>query len=344
MKNYYVFARNGVYTIKWKGPDGRWVHRSLGTRDKKEAQRYALMFWSQRAQQLRQSAPPEEHEVLPLDRARDLYLEWAVRHLRPQTVVSRKSMWKLFLSTIPSGIRSVEDVTRTTVEAWKRQCVENGCAASTLQTRLVTLQGIWSTLKEQGWTTADNPFRGVRVARKSHELPRWLTTEEIALLLAEARKAGSRDMELFIALGVYAGLRKGEANHARWEWIDWDRGVITVQNSNGFTTKSGKPRPVPLASRLREILEPYRQESGYIIAPQYLGRNLDPMKLRKMVRALGLEWVHPHTLRHTFASHLAQAGVSLYKVARWMGHQSLATTMIYSHLCPVDAEIDKGFG
>ncbi|HDD24105.1 MAG TPA: hypothetical protein ENF52_01555 [Chloroflexi bacterium] len=54
----------------------------------------------------------------------------------------------------------------------------------------------------------------------------------------------------------------------------------------------------------------------------------------------GLDWVTPHTLRHTFASQLAIAGVSLYKISKWLGHSNFSTTQIYAHLQASDEEIN----
>jgi len=61
---------------------------------------------------------------------------------------------------------------------------------------------------------------------------------------------------------------------------------------------------------------------------------------KSVVVAAGVPWCTAHMLRHTFASQLAMAGVSLYKIKSWLGHASVTTTEIYAHLAPVDEDID----
>jgi integrase/recombinase XerD len=153
---------------------------------------------------------------------------------------------------------------------------------------------------------------------------------------------------LFIALCLYAGLRASEAANAKWEWFDWRQGTITVQSTDDqFSTKSKRFRVIPLHSRLREILQPLRKPKAYLINPE----KTEPGKWRiryepkkafaAVVKAAGVEWCTPHVLRHTFASQLVQAGVSLYKVSQWLGHSDTRTTQIYAHLAPVDDDINR---
>jgi integrase len=177
-----------------------------------------------------------------------------------------------------------------------------------------------------------------------------LEQDEIERLLATA-KAYSVDLYLFTALGVYAGLRKNELINARWGWINFNgRGLVNVQEGAGFKTKSGNARSVPLSSKLRAILEPFRSDdkNRFIVYPDKQVKDNDllyrvdlTVVFRTVCKNAGLDDVSPHTLRHTFASQLAIANVSLFKIGMWLGHSNPQTTAIYSHLGDDDGAIDS---
>ena len=107
-------------------------------------------------------------------------------------------------------------------------------------------------------------------------------------------------------------------------------------------------RPIPLNLKLNDILTPYRKESGYLLDSDFPEEERSNLlrydfknSFKRIVEKAGLPWVTPHVLRHTFASQLAKAGVSLYKIQQWLGHSDPKTTMIYAHLQAQDDEINK---
>ena len=120
-------------------------------------------------------------------------------------------------------------------------------------------------------------------------------------------------------------------------------------NTDEFTTKSGKPRTIPLSADLLEVLILYRKPNGFILAPKktyrtgarYRWEFKDGFKGLVTKAKLDPEVVTPHIMRHTFASILAQRGVSLYKIAAWMGHSTAEVTELYSHLTAYDDDIGR---
>lgn len=169
--------------------------------------------------------------------------------------------------------------------------------------------------------------------------------------MLETAEAHSRNMHLLFAIGLFCGLRKNELINAKWNWIDFKgAGRVLVKSSGRFRTKCGKDRKVPLSKRLRPILERYAVHSpdGFILYPEQAEKDGTETKyrvdftdaFRRICKAAGVEWVTPHRLRHTFASQLAIAGVSIYKISNWMGHADVKTTMIYAHLSPDDDDIN----
>ena len=180
--------------------------------------------------------------------------------------------------------------------------------------------------------------------------PKYLTPDEYEETLKLAKENG---IEAEVSLALWTGLRRGEIADLRWGQIDWQGRKITILQS-----KTGRARSVPMKDELAKVLTKYaeattgkeRPERGRIFhdgkgAPRTLWRwcrTLDPIteKVPKFAEAsgTGAAW---HLLRHTFASRLVQAGVSIYKVGRWMGHTSTQTTARYAHLAPVhDDEIE----
>ena len=135
-----------------------------------------------------------------------------------------------------------------------------------------------------------------------------------------------------------------ERCYLTWPEIDFDRNAITLTNKPGFTLKNRQSRTVPLNEELKRILEPFRKDRGYCFLNS-AGKQFDDKELSRefkkvVAKPAGLPDCTPHSLRHTFASHLVMRGVSIYKVSQWLGHQSVNTTMIYAHLAPQDDEIN----
>ena len=94
-------------------------------------------------------------------------------------------------------------------------------------------------------------------------------------------------------------------------------------------------------------LGPHAQKEGYLLLPEkeLEGKNRYryefKLAFKSVCKEAGVPWVTPHVLRHTFASQLAMAGVSLYKISQWLGHSDFKTTQIYAHLQASDDDIDR---
>jgi site-specific recombinase XerD len=122
----------------------------------------------------------------------------------------------------------------------------------------------------------------------------------------------------------------------QWRDIDFERNLISVNPKNDFTPKNGKRRTAPLHPQLREFLLSLEHfDHNYIVCSKD-GRRISQCMIRRRLRQVfdscGLKHMSYHKIRHTFASHLVDSGVSLYKVQNLLGHSSVSTTQIYSHL------------
>lgn len=169
---------------------------------------------------------------------------------------------------------------------------------------------------------------------------RWLTEGEEDALLA-ASPPWLQGMIVFV---VETGARKGEMTGLRWRDVDLEqrpRGIVRL-----YFTKGGEPRGIPMSNRLRRLLErlkegvPGTKPDTRVFQWQVRGGAASiPMgdfkkSWAKALKAAGIEDVHFHDLRHTFASRLVQRGVPLLQVGKLLGHSSLRMTQRYAHLAP----------
>ena len=181
-----------------------------------------------------------------------------------------------------------------------------------------------------------NPFSREKFIPVPETLPAYFTRDDLAKLKAVVEDPLYWDIILF---GLLSGCRREEIITLRWTDYDSQRGTITIHNAQGFKTKTGRIRVVPLHSRLIDRLDKRRVTSQtdliFTFAGQRLSGNNLSKRFRQYVRKAGLRRdLHFHSLRHGFASALIQAGESLYTVQRLLGHTSPRMTQVYSHLEP----------
>jgi integrase/recombinase XerC len=219
---------------------------------------------------------------------------------------------------------------------------EQGYARSTIGRRLAAVRSWCRFLCRQGTLTA-NPALGLRGPRQDKKLPHFVSREDMARLL-ETPPAGTplglRDRAILETL-YSAGLRVSELTGLDVGDVDLNEGVAMVRG------KGRKERLAMLGPQAVEALTlwmPERQAlAGARAASQpalYLNRNGTRLSSRSVGRLLekylaqaGLDRrTSPHTLRHSFATHLLDAGADIRSVQELLGHRSLATTQIYTHV------------
>jgi len=338
----HLYKRKGgqAWYVKYY-ENGNPKYRSLKTTSKKRAQ--AMQREIDRRLDAGIIAVPEKGKDADIDAFWTKYSQWAKDHKRPSTIALEDMFWRQFMEY--SRVRHLSEITRSKIENFKQARLASGVSRQTVNNTLKTLQAIVNHAQKLGFYDGDNPFVGVERYSIPNGVPKFLTPEQIIKVM-EAARDDSRDAHIYFALGIFAGMRKAEIDHARWEWFDFDSKLITLQSSESFVLKDKDARTIPLSDDLAAILEPHRQESGYLIKPdkqpgKYIRYRYDARKMFSRVKnRAGLSWLTPHILRHTFGSTLAAAGVSIYKIQKWMGHSSVATTQVYAHLQDYDADIN----
>ncbi len=220
------------------------------------------------------------------------------------------------------------------LRAYLLHCQKRGLASTSLARRVASIKGLYAFLMAKG-ILRKNPARPLRTPKKERPLPRTLAIPE-AQRLMERGSPNSRDRAI-LELLYATGLRVSELVGLDIEDIDLARGHIRVRG------KGKKERIVILGSKAREALKEYLKErslylkqpcKALFVTPR--GRISDSTVRRLIKRAAFLSGVEkpitPHTLRHSFATHLLERGADLRAVQELLGHANLSTTQIYTHL------------
>ncbi|MGD9648756.1 MAG: tyrosine recombinase XerC [Pirellulales bacterium] len=216
-----------------------------------------------------------------------------------------------------------------------------GYAATTIARRLASLRSFFRFGQREGWTKG-NPARPLRTPRKPRKLPHFLSTEEIGRLLSapsSREPLGLRDRAILETM-YSAGLRVSEVVGLDDPDLDFSGGLITVRG------KGKRERLAPLGSYAAQALRAWlkqRDEGAKAttarrpVFTNRLGGRLTTRSvarlLEKYLKATGLDGrTTPHSLRHSFATHLLDRGADIRSVQELLGHKSLSTTQIYTHV------------
>jgi integrase/recombinase XerC len=213
--------------------------------------------------------------------------------------------------------------------------LHSSCSRATINRKLSSIKGFFDFIMSQGALEA-NPFSHVRSLKKHEDLPKFLTPEEIIDLIEKVDDPRDRAvLELFYSTGV----RVGEVEGMNCMDIDAVAGFILV------TGKGSKQRKIPVGRRALDALTAYLRTRGiddpiYCAEPLFLNsrnKRLTSRSIRRIVdrwaMTAGLSrHISPHVIRHTFATHLLDAGADLRAIQEMLGHASLSTTQHYTHL------------
>ncbi|NIA13113.1 MAG: tyrosine-type recombinase/integrase [Nitrospiraceae bacterium] len=324
-----LFLRGKTWWVSYyRG--GNLVRQSLRTRSKRVAQREQQAIEAEIFNQ--GSRVPEDKNPL-VGVLWEQYVEWAESgHIGARTLERKREFWQQLMTCC--NPQRLGDLTPADIEKWKRWRRKEGNAPQTINNGLTAIKAIYNRATKQGWYTGQNPTVGVEAFTIKRTMPTFHTEEELARLLDAARNRGQATAWV-VLLGAWAGLRRKEIISARWEWFSFDKRepVIHLMAYSGFDLKDHEDRSVPMNTKIRLALHPHRKDAGFLFESDRKSAGLnryrfDPKKsLVAALRDAGLGTREPfQRLRHTFGSLLAQRGVSIFKVSRWMGHSSVRVT------------------
>ncbi|MFN7137270.1 MAG: tyrosine recombinase XerC [Thermomonas sp.] len=210
-----------------------------------------------------------------------------------------------------------------------------GLAPKSLQRRLSACRSLYRWLLRHARIARD-PCAGVRAPKAARKLPQVLDVDEAVQLVALPTDAplGLRDRAL-LELFYSSGLRLSEVCALRWQDLDFDNGLVTVLG------KGSKQRIVPVGSHACAALRDWQAQAApagdAYVFPGRGGARISAravqLRIKQLAQRQGVfKRIHPHLLRHSFASHVLESSGDLRGVQELLGHADIATTQIYTHL------------
>ncbi len=265
------------------------------------------------------------------------------RGLSDNYQLSTRASLELFAKRLADGGRASSWAAVTPEQigeflGWRKR---GGAAAATVRLHAVALRIFFRHLLQRGQLTAD-PTEFLGVPKVERYLPETLSAPEVEKLLEAA--GGGTPLEIrdraIVELLYASGLRVSELCGARLENLDLENGFIRVVG------KGNKQRLVPVGSGAREAIDRYLRlgrpelvgkRTGGEVFLSVRGRKLTNQRIWQLLVELGQragleEKIHPHMLRHSFATHLLEGGADLRIIQEMLGHADISTTQIYTHV------------
>ncbi|HVN96027.1 MAG TPA: site-specific tyrosine recombinase XerD [Syntrophorhabdaceae bacterium] len=222
---------------------------------------------------------------------------------------------------------------RRHVEAYIGHLHERGKQARSIVRAVSALRGFFNFLLMEG-TVKVSPLEDVEIPRFKAPIPDVLSEQEIVELIRmpEGSKTSLRDRTM-LELLYATGLRVSELVKLNKSDVNLEGGFVVAMG------KRSKERVVPLGTYSREAIKLYldtEKPAGTYLFPNNRGGMLTRQAVWKIIKKYGARMqsrhVSPHTIRHTFATHLLQGGADLRSVQMLLGHEDIATTQIYTHV------------
>ena len=240
-----------------------------------------------------------------------------------------------------NGISSWQEVQPTEIRSYVLSLRKRGLSPRSMTRHVVTLRRLLRFLEGEGLLTT-NPIPELLLARAAKKLPQTLSGDDIRKLIHypdPAEALGARDQAM-LELLYATGLRVSELVSLRMHQINFQGNYLTVKG------KGSKVRAVPFGQWARVKLDSYlntdrakllKGKSSPFVFTNRSGAPLSRQGFWKLIRryALGAgidKRVTPHTLRHSFATHLLEGGADLRSVQSMLGHADISTTQIYTHV------------
>ena len=342
--------KSGRWTMR-VGIKGKRYSRSTRTTDREKAEKFLERFLSPLGLGSRR---------LPLA---DVWLEYVKspdrRDLAQSTLNAKRLVWMDFARWMEHRHLEIGNLAEVTHEAIAEYlaCIRAEVCASTYNARICVLREIFHVLSAKAGLV-DDPWEGVRLHADDCHSRRELTLDEIERLMKAATKAGGEWKRLF-TIGIYTGLRLGDCCCLAWNSVNLERGVIQLIPTKTRKHAHGQPVTIPIHPQLKaELSKPIPESTRSTCSTRLPSPFVNPTladwyKNSKWRISHGLELIFKaahietsvkiegrrtrtpeatfHSLRHTFVSLAANAGVPLPVVQSIVGHSSTAMTRHYYH-------------
>lgn len=240
------------------------------------------------------------------------------------------------------GVGDLQDVSSEDVVSYLAELRKSNIAPNTINRKLAAIRGFYKFLIREG-RLGENPVANIGLAKVWMRLPDTLSKEEVEQILSQPDASSPMSIRdrAMLELLYAAGLRVSELVNLNISNINWQVGYLVAVG------KGNKERIIPIGNMAYKWLTKYIDEarpqllkgktSTDILFTNRFGKKLSRQGFWKIVRQYAcraglLKKIHPHTFRHSFASHLLEGGADLRSVQTMLGHADISTTQIYTHI------------
>ena len=229
----------------------------------------------------------------------------------------------------------IPKITRQDIRHYLAEEVRAGRSKKTLSRRLSSLKAFFNYIVRTGHLDL-NPADGVPFPKLEKTIPKFLTIDDLYRLLDSIPTESWMDKRNLAMFETFysTGMRISEIHSMDTDHIDFDAQVIRVFG------KGSKERVVPVGKRALSAIRTYRDALGKSSSPVFVNKyhsRLSSRSIRRILEKIVLDCgllvpVSPHTLRHSFATHMLDSGADLRGIQEILGHASLSTTQVYTHV------------
>lgn len=296
-----IYLRGKTYWVLYY-EHGKKVQKSLKTKDKK----IARFKKNEIENRLDLGESPLPNLSAPIKNVLDEYLSYCEKRVNKTTLKDYRLYLKEYVRH--SKVLKLSQISQTNVSKY----LDSKKISNNTANHIITYIKSFVNFGVERNYISQSPIENLKKFKVEKKPPRFLSKSEIKEILEE-----SGELRPIVCTAIYTGMRKSELFRLRWEDVDIKKGTITVVKS-----KSNKFRVIPIHTKLKPVFK--NKSSGLCFDTFNIRRSFD-----KLCKGKNIGW---HTFRHTFASHLVMNGVDIATVSKLLGHASISTTQIYSHL------------
>ena len=331
------------FYITYKSPNGKKIWEKLGWRSEKMTAALASAIRGERLQQVRLgSSETVKSREINKNRGMTFGEAWAIFDEKWLPNIKNpndeRNRYKRYIKE-KFEFRPLQDITILELEEFKTTFIQRGFAAATIRLVMGDIRRVYNKMEEWGLYSGPMPASKIKTPKVDNARARFLTADEAQTLLAALQKRSPLWHDIAM-VSLHTGMRLSEVLTLRRQDIDLHNKIIHL---DGKTGKRSAPMNEKVFVTLQAALASHKMplvfpgKNGQQIRPDSATNSYAEAVKDAKLNPVGIDRRYKvvfHTLRHTYCSWLAMAGVPLYVIGEMVGHSSPQMTKRYSHLCP----------